>query len=311
MAAAKKKTKPPAKSPQRGDKSSAAKKALKPSAKGKAAAKTKSIKPKAAKGKAAKSVRKAPSAPVRKGASTSAKKAPPAKVGKKASSVKAAKPKAARSSPKASPARHPAPKPAAAMVSGERTIPPKQPPTAPDQPDLKVGDDAVMKATGKNWAQWCEVLDAAGGRAMAHSDIARLVFERFRVGPWWAQMVTVGYEQARGTREAHQRPDGFSVSATKTIAAPAERVYAAWNVDADRARWLGVNLKVRSATPPKSIRLLWSDQLSPIVVMLYSRGAKTQVAVEHNKLKDQAEVERMKGYWSAALNRLAAALGAR
>jgi uncharacterized protein YndB with AHSA1/START domain len=168
-----------------------------------------------------------------------------------------------------------------------------------------------MKATGRTWAQWCEALDAAGARSMAHSDIARLVFERFRVGPWWSQMVTVGYEQARGMREAHQRPDGYTATASRTLSVPAERVYAAWNVDADRTKWLGVNLKVRSATPPKSIRLTWSDQLSPIVVMLYARGAKTQVAVEHNKLKDQAEVERMKGYWTAALGRLAAAVGAK
>jgi hypothetical protein len=220
---------------------------------------------------------------------------------------KAAPKRAAKSARRPQRAARPtAPAPA---IAGPRTVPPKQPPSAPGQPDLKVGDDAVQKATGKTWAQWCEALDAAGARAMAHSDIARLVFERFRVGPWWAQMVTVGYEQARGMRELHEQAEGYSVSASKTLAAPAERVYAAWNLDAERGRWLGMNLKVRSATPPKSVRLIWSDQLSQVAVMLHPRGAaKTQVAVEHTKLKDQAECARMKTFWAGALQRLGAAL---
>jgi uncharacterized protein YndB with AHSA1/START domain len=122
-------------------------------------------------------------------------------------------------------------------------------------------------------------------------------------------MVTVGYEQARGLRELHQRAEGYSIGASKTLAAPAERVYAAWNQDAERSRWLGVNLKVRGATPPKSIRLDWSDQRSRVVVLLHPRGAaKTQVAVEHNKLKDAAECARMKTFWAAALERLEAAV---
>lgn len=177
-------------------------------------------------------------------------------------------------------------------------------PASAGQPELQVSNEAVEKATGRNWAQWCEALDGAGAQGMAHSDIARLVFERFRVGPWWSQMVTVGYEQMRGMRVKHQRPDGFSVSATKTLAAHPERVYAAWNVDAERSRWLGSSLKVRSATPPKSIRLAGSDGVSLVTVMLYPKGKKTQVSVQHDKLKDSAEAARMKTYWATALDRL-------
>jgi uncharacterized protein YndB with AHSA1/START domain len=217
-------------------------------------------------------------------------------------------PRKARPAMPVSPPRAPAP---ARAVPGVRTGPPKPPP-APGQPELNVGDDAVHKATGRTWAQWFKALDTAGARTLAHSDIARLVFQRFRVNPWWSQMVTVGYEQARGLREKHEKAEGYSISASKTLAAPAERVYAAWNVDAERGRWLGMNLKVRSAAPPKSIRLNWSDQLSQIVVMLQPRGAgKTQVAVEHNKLKDRAECARMKTFWASALERLGAAVGGR
>ncbi|MFI5401129.1 MAG: SRPBCC domain-containing protein [SAR324 cluster bacterium] len=197
------------------------------------------------------------------------------------------------------------------MVPGERAASGFSA-AAPDQPDLNIGDDAVHKGTGRTWAQWFAALDAEGARTLPHSDIARLVFQRFRVNPWWSQMVTVGYEQAHGLREKHEKADGYSISASKTLAAPAERVYAAWNVDAERGRWLGMNLKVRSATPPKSIRLNWSDPISQIVVMLNPRGAgKTQVAVEHNRLKDRAECDRMRTFWASALERLGVAVGGR
>jgi hypothetical protein len=269
-------------------------------------------KPKLRKAAAAKAARSAPNAfklKAVKRASGSVRKSARRTAPKAGRARKAAAPaRAGQAAPKPPQPKGAMPARTAAPAGPTRPIKAPLAPAVPGQPELRVGDEAVKKATGRNWAAWCQALDAAGAQTLPHSDIARLVFERFRVGPWWAQMVTVGYEQARGLRVAHQRPDGFSVSATKTLAAGTERVYAAWNVDAERNRWLGTNLKVRSATPPKSIRLAGSDGLSQIVVMLHAKGAKTQVAVEHNKLKDTAEVARMKSYWKSALERLRSAV---
>ncbi len=185
-------------------------------------------------------------------------------------------------------------------------------PAAAGQPELRVGDEAVLKATGKDWAAWCAALDAVGAHTMAHSDIARLVMERFRLGPWWSQMVTVGYEQARGLREKHQKSEGYEISVSKTVSAPAERVYVAWNQDAERMRWLGQNLKVRTVTPVKSIRLTGTDGISIVAVALAPKGAgKTQVSVQHMKLKDADEAARMKSHWTSALERLRAAVEVR
>jgi hypothetical protein len=67
-----------------------------------------------------------------------------------------------------------------------------------------ISSAAVKKATGKDWKQWFTLLDKAGARKMPHKDIACLVYEKHQVSGWWAQMVTVGYEQARGLRQKHQ-----------------------------------------------------------------------------------------------------------
>jgi hypothetical protein len=63
-----------------------------------------------------------------------------------------------------------------------------------------VRTEAVLKATGRAWDEWLRVLDRAGARRMPHEEIAALLARKFAVPGWWCQMVTVGYEQARGLR---------------------------------------------------------------------------------------------------------------
>lgn len=170
---------------------------------------------------------------------------------------------------------------------------------------------AVAKATGKTWDDWLRILDAAGAKEWQHPRIATYVHETYPdVGGWWAQAVTVGYEKARGLRADHQRAGHWSVSSSKTIAAPIARVWAAFVDDEARKAWLGrAKHEVRGATKHKSFRVTWGDG-SNVVVGLYDKGAKTQVALQHDKLKDRADVDAKKAFWTRALGKLKARLEA-
>ena len=142
---------------------------------------------------------------------------------------------------------------------------------------------ATEKATGKPWAEWMALLDAAGGREMNHKQIVNHLAVNHHVPEWWRQQVAVGYEKS----------------------AAAERVYDAWLDPQTRAGWLPrVDLTVRKATPPKSIRLNWSDG-SRLEVRLTAKGAdRTAITVQQDKMADAATAEEMKAYWAAALDRL-------
>jgi uncharacterized protein YndB with AHSA1/START domain len=171
-------------------------------------------------------------------------------------------------------------------------------------------DEAVARATGKSWAEWLAILDAAGGREMNHKQIVAHLQAHTDVSSWWQQQLTVGYEQSRGLRAKHQMTDGYQISRSRTVAAPATAVYHAWADDATRAGWLpDATFTVRKATPPRSLRLTWSDAAgagtTTVEVALTDKGERTTVTVQHNKLPDAAAAERMKGYWAAALGRLA------
>src|SRR5438045_2272828 len=161
-----------------------------------------------------------------------------------------------------------------------------------------IGSDAALAKTGKTWPQWFKILDAEGAKKLDHRGIVAVLAERHGVGPWWQQMLAVGYEQARGLRAKHERPDGFQISASKTIAAPAAELFTAWTDDKRRRRWLpDAKLTIRKATSPKSIRITWKDSTN-FEVMLYPKaGGRTLITVQQSRLPSAAAGERMKKFW--------------
>lgn len=173
-----------------------------------------------------------------------------------------------------------------------------------------VGSEAVMRSTGRAWEEWLKVLDRAGAKAMAHKDIALLLSRRFRVPDWWSQMVTVGYEQARGLRAVNQRADGFAANASRTIATDLDRLYAAWNEPRQRSKWLPeAPIEVRRASDGKSMRITWTANDSRVEVGFFAAGkGKSRVQVGHAKLASAAAVKRQKAFWADALVRLKAYL---
>jgi uncharacterized protein YndB with AHSA1/START domain len=175
-----------------------------------------------------------------------------------------------------------------------------------------IGDDAVQAKTGKTWAQWFALLDKAGAKKLSHKEIAAYVHDKMQCPPWWSQMVTVAYEQARGRRKKYEAPDGYQTSASKTLHAAAKAIFQAWVDDKIRSRWLPeAPLTISKATPNKSVRIRWDGGKSSADVGLFPKGsAKCQVAIGHRKLKDARESVRMKKYWTEALGRLQKLLNA-
>lgn len=172
-----------------------------------------------------------------------------------------------------------------------------------------VSDDAVAAKTGRRWDEWFALLDAAGAQTMTHKEIVAVLWQQYAVGPWWQQMVTVAYEQARGLRDKHEMADGYRASASRTIAAPAARVFRALNDARARERWLPpAGLAPLSATPGKRVSFTAPGKARVEVRLTPKGDEKTQVAVEHSRLPSAAAAKRQKKYWAAALDALKAHL---
>ena len=173
-----------------------------------------------------------------------------------------------------------------------------------------MSDDAVKAKTGKTWKQWFAILDKAGGKKMTHQEIVKYLNSEHGVGPWWQQMVTVTYEQQSGRRAQHQKPDGFQISVSRTVAAPLTAVYEAFGNSKKRALWLQEEgLVERTATANKSMRVTWNDRKTSLEISFLQKGEnKSQVVVQHSKLPNASAAAKMKKYWGEALDRLRALL---
>jgi uncharacterized protein YndB with AHSA1/START domain len=81
------------------------------------------------------------------------------------------------------------------------------------------------------------------------------------------------------------------------------RLFKAFHDARIRQRWLAdAGFTIRKATAGKSLRITWVDGKTSIEVNLYPKGtSKSQVSVQHNKLANNKEAQRMKAYWAEAL----------
>jgi hypothetical protein len=191
-----------------------------------------------------------------------------------------------------------------------RSASPSSRAVAPEKPDyaaLAGMTDAVLKEkTGCTWERWVHALDRHRADQMSHREITALVHDKYKVGPWWGQMVTVGYERIKGLRARGQRRDGsYEAGKSRTYDVPVATLFEAWADASVRRRWLdGASVKVRTATAPKSIRLGLDDG-SIIAVGFMAKGkTKSAVALAHTKLPDRETANRLKQYWSERLDAL-------
>jgi hypothetical protein len=166
-----------------------------------------------------------------------------------------------------------------------------------------MSDAAVKAKTGRTWSQWFAVLDKAGAAKMTHKAIAQLIATRHKIPGWWAQMVTVGYERARGLRKVNETLTGFRTSVSRTFDAGKDVAFEAWDNAKTRAAFLKEAIEYSTRNPGKNLRFTW--KVGRVEVRFVVKGPKkTQVTVDHRGLKSQADVGKIKAQWSKAMDTL-------
>ena len=116
--------------------------------------------------------------------------------------------------------------------------------------------------------------------------------------------MTVGYERIKGLRARGQRRDGsYEATKSRTFDVPVTTLFDAFADKKVRDRWLGENnVKVRTATAPKSIRLGLDDGSIVAIGFLPKGKTKSSVALSQMKLPDRETANRLKQYWSEQLD---------
>ena len=159
--------------------------------------------------------------------------------------------------------------------------------------------DGVQKATGRTRDEWFELLDVQGMRGRPYKETAAYLVGDHGLSRWWAQKLTVEYEQARGVRTPGARPDGtITVTATKTVAVPHSKAFDAVADATQRRRWLrDLRLRSRGSDGRRSIRFDSADGSRVKVTFHATSENKVQVAVEHSRISTARAASREKTAW--------------
>jgi hypothetical protein len=167
-----------------------------------------------------------------------------------------------------------------------------------------MSDAAVRAKTGRSWAEWVRLLDAAGATSKTHRDIAKHV-SSLGTPSWWTQTVTVGYERIRGLRERGQQRSGeYRTNKARTFGVSIDTLFEAFADTRKRRKWLPIDAEVKSATAPKRMRIICGDGTVVLAGFTPKGAAKSAVAIEHDKLPSKSAAEATKKAWGEHFDRL-------
>lgn len=197
-----------------------------------------------------------------------------------------------------------------------------------------IGDEAVMDATGKPWAAWFDVLDAAGGADLDHKERVAALAEAGVESGWWQQQLAVGYEQERGLREPGETADaGYQVGVQRTLPISRAALWALLTAEEGLGLWLGdvgplaiepgttfettdgTTGAIRTKRDGERLRLTWRpagrDGETTLQLTLEDAASdeeKTVLRVHHEKLANGEEREEMREHWTRVLEGIKSAV---
>ncbi len=175
---------------------------------------------------------------------------------------------------------------------------------------ISLTDEAVEKATGKDWAEWFTILSQEKADKLQHSEIAKLMSGKYKVDGWWAQSIAVEYERHLGRRQVGQVKDGtFQTAVSKTLPGNMDQVFELWlNAVRDIKEFNSIPLAEKPAISKSEKWRYWRVDLqdgSKVTITVGAKSAEKSILTFSNeKLKSQNDIEPWKAFWKDYIKKL-------
>ncbi len=165
----------------------------------------------------------------------------------------------------------------------------------------------IEKKFGKPWKYWMDYMQSINASELTHTEIAKKVNEKIN-DSWWAQTITVAYEQKSGRRKPGQRADGtYEASVTKSSDEDPAKLAEKWNEFSKDNKELQSKMKDKPRISKTKKNNLWKAELEnsnkATVAFEKMKNGKTQIAVMQQKIKTQSDLEKSKKFWQNILNK--------
>lgn len=166
---------------------------------------------------------------------------------------------------------------------------------------------SIEKATGKQWDEWLELLDNADAITLSHLEISKLIESELQGvvdNPgWWAQGVTVAYEQTTGRRVPGQLANGlFEIAVSKTVSKPRDVLFTQaveWFEGQSVLDGKPYTNQRQSTTPKRSNWRCDFDDGSKFAVTVEGGDDKSKLVLSHTAIPTQSDADQWKTYWAS------------
>lgn len=171
---------------------------------------------------------------------------------------------------------------------------------------------SIEKGTGKKWDDWLELLNKADAKTLSHLEISKLIESQLQgvvdSPSWWAQSVTVAYEQATGRRVPGQLANGsFELAVSKSVSKSRDMLFAQAVEWFESRRVLDgkeYDNPRQTTTPTRSNwRCDFADG-SKFAVTVEGDDEKSKLVLSHTNVSTQESADRWKVYWASVAETL-------
>jgi hypothetical protein len=171
---------------------------------------------------------------------------------------------------------------------------------------------AVERATSRTWDEWLRFMDGIGAKNLSHHEIATKVLEaldgKVENPGWWAQSVTVAYEQYIDRRIPGQRSDGtFQTSVSKATKLGMQELMDKWvnfaTEDADVLALMAGDPRVSGTDKRITWRVKARDESDIRITSEPKKTGTASIIAEQMGLQTNERNLQAKSNWSSILQR--------
>lgn len=185
----------------------------------------------------------------------------------------------------------------------------------------RVSSASVEKHTKKDWQKWIDILTKAGATSWTRKTIVSFLKSKYKLTPWWVQVVTHGFEVHTGRRIDGTNIKGeYSTTTIKTYPVTAKKAWEVLSSPEGISIWLGsvsnfdlepkarfetddgIFGEIRTMVRGKRLRMTWqeSDWEKHTVLQIYiwdRPGKKSMIGFMHEGIKSGRQKMQIKDRW--------------
>ncbi|MBX3048807.1 MAG: hypothetical protein KIT46_00730 [Anaerolineales bacterium] len=172
--------------------------------------------------------------------------------------------------------------------------------------------ESIERATQQTWQEWLQFMESIDAQSLTHHQIASKVLEvlmdKIDNPGWWAQSVTVAYEQYIGRRIPGQRPDGtFQTSVSKATQLNMPALMDHWAAFAAKDTAVQALIGAEPRVSGTQRRITWrakaKDGSSLVIISEPKANGTASLVVQHMGLQTLELNEAARAHWAEIVAR--------